>query len=94
MHRVWSKRNADCAIEYRDPNALVVPVGIADTIAYRSDKWDKKSSERDLEGSSEYVHQFDDGVFAEQNRRRGNEPPKVALIHGGKLDVEADGIIH
>jgi hypothetical protein len=95
MLKVWSKRDAECTVEYDDPRVLVAPVGVADTIAYRSDKWNKKNGEPDLIGSPEYVHQFDDGVFVEEPRRRSsNSAPKLALIHGGKLDVEAGGIVN
>lgn len=76
-------------------NVMVAPVGVADTIVYRSDKFSGKHNPHpDLRGSQEYVHQFDDDVFVEQAKSNFNVRPEVVNILGGRLDVEPGGIVH
>lgn len=89
----WAEgRKAKCQVPMRVDNYLVMPVGVADTLVYRSDKFDgKRNPHPDLKGAKEYVHQFDDDVFIEET---GSKPPDAILISGGRLDVERRGIIH
>lgn len=93
MIGVWAKgRKAKCKVPVKVDNFLVVPVGVADTLVYRSDKFDgKRNPHPDLRGAKEYVHQFDDDVFVEES---GGKPPEAILISGGRLDVEPGGIVH
>jgi hypothetical protein len=65
---------------------------VADTIVYRSDKFDgKRNPHPDLKGASEYVHQFDEDVFVEGSE---TTPPDAILVSGGKIDVKPGGIVH
>lgn len=77
------------------PAPTIIPVGPIDTVVYRSDKFSGKHNPHpDLEGSQEYVHQFDDGVFVEESAHPAGEPPAAVYIRGGRLDVEERGIVH
>ena len=89
----WAKgRKAKCAIPMQVDDYLTTPLGVADTIVYRSDKFDgKRNPHPDLRGASEYVHQFDDDVFVEGSE---TSPPDAILVSGGKLDVKPGGIVH
>lgn len=97
VYKRWAKGRAPRGKASRNvpDDELVAPVGVADTIVYRSDKFDKSISHHpDLRGAKEYVHQFDDDVFVEQSRSFKNNPPDVVNILGGRLDVLPGGIVH
>jgi hypothetical protein len=65
--------------------------GLADSIAYRSDKWTKRSSSRGLRGQQEYIHQFGDDVVCLQGN---GKPPSCVVFYGGAMDVEPRGIVN
>ncbi len=96
MLSTWAKgREAKCHVPVPLPDVMVVPVGVADTLVYRSDKFDgPRNPHPDQQGSQEYVHQFDDDVFVEESKFSATKPPAAVLISGGRLDVEAAGIVH
>lgn len=89
----WAQgREAKCHVPIQIQSLKVAPVGVADTLVYRSDKFDgKRNPHPDLKGAQEYVHQFNDDVFVEES---AGKPPEAILISGGRLDVEERGIIH
>lgn len=94
MLKRWAQRDAQCAREGGIPPYQVAPVGAADTIVYRSDKWHERNPHPDLKGSQEYLHMFGPGVFAEAAHANQGASPPAVLVQGGKLDVEERGIIH
>lgn len=92
MFRIWSKRDPSCVYELSAPEEPVVAYGIADTIVYRSDKWQKEPNPHpDKLGSQEYLHQFGLDVAVEETP--GNPPPAI-VVRGGKLTVLGGGIAH
>lgn len=96
MFKRWAKGRAPTGhSRVRTPATNIHPVGVADTLVYRSDKFSGKHNPHpDLSGSQEFVHQFDDDVFVEQSASSSGKPPGVVVIQGGKLDVKSAGIIH
>jgi len=92
MFKRWSQRQAKCLKEFSvTAEESIVPMGVADSVAYRSDKWHAQSSDPYLEDSQEYFHQHTDGGFVWQDRETN---PNVIIMRGGQLDVEERGIIH
>jgi hypothetical protein len=76
--------------EHGVPAVNVKPLGMADTIVYRSDKGNR-STRDDLPGVQEYIHQFGDGVVAFQGPNV--KDPKAVMFQGGNLTVRGPGII-
>jgi len=92
MFKRWSQRDAHCARTFElDAEASIIPMGVGDSIAYRSDKWHGQSDDTYLEDSQEYFHQFSDGNWIWQD---SDTSPNAILMRGGQLDVEERGIIH
>lgn len=92
MFKTWSKRDPRCRHELMVPEESLVAYGVADTIVYRSDKWEAQpNAHPDKRGSQEYLHQFGLDVGIEETP--GNPPPAV-VVRGGKLDVLEGGIAH
>lgn len=74
------------------PSEPLDAYGVADTIVYRSDKWENQPNpDPDKRGSQEYLHQFGLDVAIEETP--GNPPPAI-MVRGGKLDVLEGGIAH
>jgi len=68
----------------------LIPLGMADSIVYRSGKG---TQVRDSPpGTQEYIHQFADGVVARQGPNE--QHPKAITFQGGRLDVVEAGIIN
>lgn len=92
MFEIWSEHEAQCKAKVITPDVETIPFGAADSVVYRSDKFDReKSDDPDLRGSTEYIHRFDEGVVVEQTP---GHPPPAIVIQGGRLDVISAGIIH
>lgn len=92
MYRLWAKRDPTCRHELWVPEDPMFAYGVADTIVYRSDKWEKAPNPHpDKRGSQEYLHQFGLDVAIEESP---GEPPPAIRIRGGKLDVLEGGIAH
>lgn len=92
MYRIWSKRDPRCRHELMVPEDDIVAFGVADTIVYRSDKWeDEPNPHPDKLGSQEYLHQYGLDVAIEETPEN---PPAAIVIRGGKLDVLEGGIAH
>lgn len=88
----WAQRKPTCVHPFEiDAGITIIPSGVGDSVAYRSDKWHIKNSVPYLENSQEYFHQFSDGVWISQDN---DTSPHAILMRGGKLDVEERGIIH
>lgn len=89
---MWAQRKPNCVHPFEiDADIIMIPSGVGDSVAYRSDKWHIKNSVPYLENSQEYFHQFSDGVWISQD---DDTSPHAILMRGGKLDVEERGIIH
>lgn len=92
MFRTWAKRRPRCRYELDAPKEPIVAYGIADTIVYRSDKWQKEPNPHpDKLGSQEYLHQFGLDVAIEETPE---DPPPAIVVRGGKLTVLEGGIAH
>ena len=90
MFRTWAKRDPRCRYEIDVPLDPVIAVGVADTIVYRSDKWQKEPNPHpDKLGSQEYLHQFGLDVAVEEAQ---GDPPPTIQVRGGKLTVLEGGI--
>jgi len=90
MFRTWAKRDPRCRYELTVPQEPVIALGVADTIVYRSDKWqDEPNPHPDKQGSQEYLHQFGLDVAIEETP---GDPPPVIQVRGGKLTVLEGGI--
>lgn len=103
VYRRWTKnRKPNCASQVVVPDVKVHAVGVADTISYRSDKFDGGSELRvvELRGtpiqdptmpkSQEYIHKHWHDVWTWQD----SGDPEAIMIEGGALDLHAKGIIH
>jgi hypothetical protein len=90
MFKRWAQRDPHCHKEIDVPMVRMNPLGRADTISYRSDKWHDENPDPRLEGSGEYIHVHGENVWVWQD---GNKP-NALMIRGGKLDVEERGIVH
>lgn len=92
MFKRWAQRDAQCARTFElDAESSILPMGVGDSLAYRSDKWHARSDLPHLDDSQEYFHQFSDGVWIWQD---SDTSPNAILMRGGQLDVEERGIIH
>lgn len=92
MFKTWSKRKPRCRHDLLIPDGNVTAYGVADTIVYRSDKWEKEPNPHlDKRGSQEYLHQFGLDVAIEETP---GDPPPTIIVRGGKLDVLEGGIAH
>lgn len=92
MYNLWAKRKPTCRHELWVPEDPLFAYGVADTIVYRSDKWEKKPNPHpDKRGSQEYLHQFGLDVAIEETP---GDPPPAIRIRGGKLTVLEGGIAH
>jgi hypothetical protein len=98
----WHQRPARCYEVIDPPDEVVTVIGMADTVVYRSDKWEphgeptwneagKFNDHPDLEGSQEYVHQYDIGVVLEEST---GYPPETVVMHGGKLEAWKEGLVY
>lgn len=72
-------------------SSQVKPLGMADTIVYRSSKGHKTQVGNPV-GSQNYIHQFGDDVVVFQGPNTSS--PKAIMIRGGDLDVQEPGIIN
>lgn len=94
MYKLWAKRSPTCKHNLTVPEEPIVAYGIADTIVYRSDKWQKQPNPHpDKRGSQEYLHQFGLDVAIEETPNDDQRPAAV-VIRGGKLTVLEGGIAH
>lgn len=94
MYELWAKRGPTCRHNVTVPEDPIVAFGVADTIVYRSDKWeDEPNPHPDKVGSQEYLHQFGLDVAIEETPN-GKRRPSAVVIRGGKLDVLEGGIAH
>lgn len=97
MYRLWAKRDPQCRYNLTVPSEPIVAYGVADTIVYRSDKWEKDkwpdgvNPHPDKRGSQEYLHQYGLDVAIEETP--GDPPPSI-VMRGGKLTVMEGGIAH
>ena len=104
VYKMWAKgRKPQCATKVQAPKTRVFAAGVADTISYRSDKYDGPSELRiiDLRGvpmqdasmpnSTPYIHKHWHDVWTWVD---DEDDPWVIMIEGGALDVHAKGIIH
>jgi hypothetical protein len=92
MYEIWADRPPRCRYKVEIDEQPVVSLGAADTIVYRSDKWqDEPNPDPDKRGSQEYLHQFGLDVALQETPE---EPPSSIVIRGGKLDVLEGGIAH
>lgn len=95
MYELWAKRPPTCRHELSVPDDPIVGYGVADTIVYRSDKWeDAPNPHPDKLGSQEYLHQFGLDVAIEETPNKRQQSPTAIVIRGGKLDVLEGGIAH
>lgn len=94
-YKTWSKREPKCYDELEIPDDLViVPVGMADSITYRSDKWEKRSNSKGLIDGATYIHDHGPKVWTWQDDDPDDGLPQVIMIQGGRLDMHAKGLIH
>lgn len=71
----------------------MVPVGMTDTVVYRSGKGTEVRD--DPVGVQEYVHQHGDGVVTYVSKATDrNGTPRAIMIRGGSLDVIEPGIVN
>jgi hypothetical protein len=91
LYQEWSQRPAKCAQQFSANIDLVRPMGVGDSVAYRSDKWHDRSPSPYLEDSQEYFHQFSDGNVIWQD---SDTSPNAIMMQGGNLAVIDRGIIH
>lgn len=91
--RMWAQKDPRGHARVKVPRVKLNPLGMADTIVYRSSKW-KPEQHGDPRGSQEYIHQFGDDVVVYTSPTRGNQRPAVVAFKGGKMDVEAAGIVN
>lgn len=91
MYRRWHQRDAGAYQIAKARPTEVNVMGAADSIIYRSDKWDAPNTQPDLQGSPEYLHQHDLGVFTSTNP---GSDTRLIVVQGGKLDALTAGIIH
>lgn len=102
--RRWRKgQDPQCASSIVVPRKRIFAVGVADTVSYRSSKFDGKSELKviDLRGkprqdprepeSQEYIHKHWNDVWTWQDDEAA---PSIIVIEGGALDVHSKGIIH
>lgn len=96
MFKRWAQRDAKCARDVGVTPVEMYPLGSADSVSYRSDKWhDENPDFKRLSGSDEYIHVHGDGVWVwEDAAGVEGDVPNVVVIRGGRLDVEERGIIH
>lgn len=85
--KTFTKQKPLCEKDVDIPKYLLVPVGIADTVVYRSTKWTKDRN--NIPGAQEYIHQFGPAVMAETTSNAD-----AFVFEGGKLDMIAAGIIN
>jgi hypothetical protein len=95
MYKLWAKRGPTCRHKITIPEDPIVAFGAADTIVYRSDKWQKEPNpDPDKMGSQEYLHQFGLDVAIEETPSRRDRRPASIVVRGGKLDVLEGGIAY
>jgi len=71
----------------------MVPIGMTDTVVYRSGKGTDVRD--DPVGVQEYVHQHGDGVVTYVSKETDkNGTPRAVMIRGGSLDVIEPGIVN
>jgi len=103
-YKKWAKGRApQCASTVRAPKTEIFAAGVADTVSYRSDKYDGKSELRIIElrgvptqdprmpDAQEYIHKHWHDVWTWVD---DEDDPYAIMIEGGALDVHAKGIIH
>jgi hypothetical protein len=91
VYKRWHKRPPGSQEIHAVPTYRVGVIGSVDCVTYRSDKWDKPNLNPELQGSPEYLHQDDIGVFVEVDRLPN---PNLIVIQGGRLDALTEGLIH
>lgn len=102
--RRWRKgQDPQCQSEITIPKRRLHAVGVADTVSYRSSKFDGKSELKVIDlrgeptqdprepGAQEYIHKHWQDVWTWQDHE---DDPSVIVIEGGALDVHNKGIIH
>ncbi len=90
----WHQRQTECATEVSVPDVRVKPVGVADTVSYRSDKWHERSDDPRVRGAQEYIHHHWHDVWTFQDRDDARQRPEAIFIAGGALDLHERGLIH
>lgn len=103
LYQKWAKgRKPRCRSQVEVPDVKVHAVGVADTVSYRSDKYDGDSQLRVIElrgvpvqdptmpEAQEYIHKHWHDVWTWQD----SGDPEAIMIEGGALDVHSKGIIH
>lgn len=105
VYQMWAKgRPPQCTNNVEFPHVKMQAVGMADTISYRSDKFDGPSQleiivdangvprqDPRMPDAQEYIHKHWHDVRTWQDKPTN---PTVIMIEGGALDVHAKGIIH
>lgn len=91
IYKTWHQRKATSQTPVKFPEYDLLVVGVVDTVVYRSDKWHEPNPDSYVQGSPEYLHQVDGGVFLSLEPR---EHPRAVLVRGGNLDVEEGGIVY
>lgn len=94
MFKRWAQRDAECSKEVTIPMVRLYPRGAADSVSYRSDKWNDKNPDIQLKGSNEYIHMHGDKVWVWEDCPEICDMPNAVMFRGGRLDVEERGIIH
>lgn len=91
VYQRWHNRPPGSQEIHNPPTYRVRVIGAVDCVTYRSDKWGEANTKNDLDGSPEYLHQDDLGVFIEVDRFPN---PNLIVIQGGRLDALKEGLIH
>lgn len=95
IFRTWSKHEPKCYFRTEIPDVMMYPMGMADSITYRSDKFDKnRDGTMGLVKSTTYIHDHGPKVWTWQDEDEDNRYPQAILICGGKLDMHKKGLIH
>jgi len=92
LYETWTKRKPVCGVtDMQIPAVKIHCVGAADTVSYRSDKWNERIDDPRAYGAQEYIHKHWHDVWTWMDNEKN---PRAIMIEGGELDVHAKGIIH
>lgn len=90
----WSRRAARGHTNVTVPAYPVVPIGVGDSVVYRSDKWGPYANNGPK--TQQYIHQFGDRVWilADTGWQRDDELPDLMMAQGGELEMRREGIVN
>jgi hypothetical protein len=94
LYERWAQRPPHCYNDLEIPAYKVHAVGLADTVSYRSDKWNDESDAVGLGDATPYIHDLGRDVWCWMDADNPPRQPKAIVIGGGRLDMHEKGLIH